>query len=178
MCMYCRREACRDDLLRGRTRCPGGQGGKGPRQRVDGTKMRGSARHRATLIDHAPPWHRGRMISRPLDGSGGLWGIPVHHQGTRTSHQTPSPPKQGTNGWTGGGGGGRGRPVSSPLVRAAVGQSNVHVPFLLCPVFQLFLLPRTSTLPFDSAAVDVLLLLFVARGNLIPILALLPFSPI
>lgn len=178
MCMYCRREACRDDLLRGRTRCPGGQGAR----EDNGWKGSPAAggRHRATLIDHAPPWHRGRMISRPLDGIGGLWGIPVHHQGTRTSHQTPSPPKQGTNGWTGGGGGGggRGRPVSSPLVRAAVGQSNVHVPFLLCSVFQLFLLPRTSTLPFDSAAVDVLLLLFVARGNLIPILALLPFSPI
>lgn len=175
MCMYCRREACRDDLLRGRTRCPGGQGGKGPRQRVDGTKMRGSARHRATLIDHAPPWHRGRMISRPLDGIGGLWGIPVHHQGTRTSTQDPLTPKTGDERLEGGREGPSSVQSTGPGSSRAV---HVHVPFLLCPVFQLFLLPRTSTLPFDSAAVDVLLLLFVARGNLIPIFALLPISPI
>lgn len=118
-----------DEKRVGMTSCVGGQGGKGPRQRVAGTKMRGSARHRATLIDHAPPWHRGRMISRPLDGIGGLWGIPVHHQGTRTSTPDPLTPK--TRRRTAGGGRGRGRPVSSPLVRACA----------------FFVVPSVSTLP-------------------------------
>lgn len=132
--------ACIADEKRvGMTSCVGGQGRKGPRQRVDGTKMRGSARHRATLIDHAPPWHRGRMISRPLDGIGGLWGIPVHHQGTRTSTPDPLTPKTGDERLEGGRGEGGG------AVQCPVHWSGQQSGSPCACAF--FVVPSVSTLP-------------------------------